>query len=157
MASNIAEVMSSVLFFLLLSYALVLAIFLVDLDAVNGFNILYAYGVLTTFTNFVFQLIIYCRLSENITDDLFASGDLFYESPWYRLPPKLQKLYMLPIQRSQQEFRLSGFGIIECSMRICAAVSYVFLILFICKIDACFEFLADISNGYFLLFADEEL
>lgn len=130
---NIAKVMSPVLFILLLSYAVNLAIFLVDLDAVKGYNILYAYGVTTTFSNFVIQLVIYSRLSENITDDLFASGDLFYELPWYRLPLKLQKLYAMPIHRSQKEFRLSGLGIIECSMRVCASVSCAFLILSIKK------------------------
>lgn len=113
--------MSPVLFFLLLSYAIIIAIFLLDFEAVDEFTFV-VYGMLTAFSNFVMQLVIYSRLSENVTRDLFASGDLFYDSPWYQLAPNLQKLYALPILRSQREFRLTGLGIIECSLRVFASV-----------------------------------
>lgn len=108
--------MSPVLFFLLLSYAIIIAVFLLDFEAADELNLAVC-GMVFAFMNVLMQLIIYCRLSENVTTDLFASGDLFYESPWYQLPPKLQMIYILPLQRPQREFRLTGLGILECSLR----------------------------------------
>lgn len=121
MAQCIADVMSPILFFLLVSYAIAIAVFLLDFEAADHFNLV-VFSMVFILLNFLIQLVLYSRLSENITEDLFASGDLFYESLWYQLPPKLQKLYMLPIQRSQKEFRLKGLGLIECSLGVCASV-----------------------------------
>lgn len=121
-AEHVSDVMSPILFFLLLSYAIIIAVFLLNFEAIDEFT-LTIYGMVSAFIFFLAQLLIYSRLSENITEDLFATGDLFYESPWYQLPPKLQKLYILPIQRSQKVFRLKGLKIIECSMGVCASVS----------------------------------
>lgn len=55
-------------------------------------------------------------LSERITCDLLEAGDCFYNSPWYRLKINQQKLLVIPIQRAQQEVRLKGLGIFECSL-----------------------------------------
>lgn len=114
--------MSPVLFFLLLSYAIIIAVFLLDFDAANELNLAVC-GMVFAFLNFLMQLIIYSCLSEIVTNDLCASGDLFYESPWYQLPPKLRMIYMLPLLRPQREFRLAGLGIIECSLRSFASVT----------------------------------
>lgn len=122
-AEYIADVMSPLLFFLLLSYSIIIAVFLFNVEALDELNFV-VFGILTALSQLVMQLVIYSRLSEYITEDLSATGDLFYESPWYRLSPKQQKLYILPILRSQREFRLMGLGIIECSLRICAAVIF---------------------------------
>lgn len=100
---------------------MMIAIFLIYLGLVNIVSIP-GIGMITTIINLLVQLVIYCAFSEKVTNDLFESGDLFYESPWYRLPVKLQKLYILPVQRSQKEFRLSGLGIIECSLGVFASV-----------------------------------
>lgn len=123
MAENIADVMSPLLFFLLLSYSIIIAVFLFNIEALDEINFV-VFGIFTALSQLVMQLVIYSRLSEYITEDLAATGELFYESPWYQLPSKKQKLYVLPILRPQREFRLMGLGIIECSLRICAAVSF---------------------------------
>lgn len=61
--------------------------------------------------------------SEWITSDLLVIGDLFYESSWYCLPTKQQKLLMLPIQRAERDFRLKSLGLIDCSLVILGSVS----------------------------------
>lgn len=65
---------------------------------------------------------LFCKLSENMTDRLLKIGDVFYKCPWYRLSVRQQKLFLLPIQRGQMEYRISGLGIVECSLAIFTAV-----------------------------------
>lgn len=67
-------------------------------------------------------LYIHCYASEHLTADLMAIGDIFYDSTWYRLPVKQQKLLVLPIQRATQEFRLKGSGLIDCSLAVFLSV-----------------------------------
>lgn len=113
--------MSSILFFQLLISAIDIAIFLVALDS----NIVFNIGGVVAFVgllNVIVPLFIYCKLSENITTDLFATGDIFFECVWYRLPIKQQKIFFHPIQRGQREFRLMGLGISECSLNILSSV-----------------------------------
>lgn len=57
-----------------------------------------------------------CYLSEQITEALGNIGDSFYESAWHDLPPHQQKLTALTMLRSQREFRLTGLGLISCSL-----------------------------------------
>lgn len=124
-ATAISNVMSPILFVLLLSYSITIAIFLVCLGLVNIFS-LTAFATITALTDILTQMVIYCAYSENVTNDLVASGESFYESPWYQLPVKLQQFYILPIQRSQKEFRRSGLGIIECSLGVFVSVGAYF-------------------------------
>lgn len=109
------------LFFSLLSYAVTIALFLFDLELAPLMSFA-SFGLMISLTNLLTQIVLYCTSSENLTYDLIATGDLFYDSTWFQLPIKLQKLYLLPIQRSRKEFRLNGRGIIECSLRVFAAV-----------------------------------
>lgn len=120
-AGVIADVLSVVLFFSLLSYAVTIALFLFDLELAPLMSFA-SFGLMISLTNLLTQIVLYCTSSENLTYDLIATGDLFYDSTWFQLPIKLQKLYLLPIQRSRKEFRLNGRGIIECSLRVFAAV-----------------------------------
>lgn len=64
-------------------------------------------------------------LAEWITTDLLSIADLFYNSPWYRLKSQQQRLIALPIQRAQQEMRLRGLDIFECSLPIFGSVKLV--------------------------------
>lgn len=64
----------------------------------------------------------YYYLSERITADLFKIADIFYNSAWYRLKAKQQRLLVLPIQRAREEVRLTGLGIFECSLPVFATV-----------------------------------
>lgn len=123
MADIIADVMSATLFALLLMYGITIAVFMIGLAATNTFD----FEFLGTFSGTIvilIQLIIYCHLSENVTNHLALTGDLFYESQWFPLPVKLQRVYILPILRSQKDFRVTGLGIIECSLRVFASVRF---------------------------------
>lgn len=72
----------------------------------------------------VAMTIIFCLLSELITAALLRIGDAFYESMWYRLPPRQQKLLGLPIQRSQRVFYFEGLGLIYSSLYTFVRVNY---------------------------------
>lgn len=128
-AEVIADVLSAILFVLLLSYSVTLAAFMVGLDLIESYGIAF-YGLVTASLNILTQMVIYCAFSENMTYDLLITGDYVYESPWYQLPIRLQKLYVLPILRSQRLFRLTGLDIIECSLRVFASVRLLLIFLF---------------------------
>lgn len=65
---------------------------------------------------------VYFYFSERITADLSEVGEIFYNSPWYQLPVKQQKLMTLPIQRAQRVFRLQCLGLCDCSLAVFASV-----------------------------------
>lgn len=65
----------------------------------------------------------YCSASERVTSYLLDVGEMFYNSAWYQLPVKQQKLLVLPIQRAEREFRLSGLGLFDCSLAVFSSVS----------------------------------
>lgn len=107
--------MSDSLFYQLCMCAVVTAINLYSLEA-SGILSLHAmtsfYDLnITLLTTFVF-----CYFSEKLSTDLYGIAEIFYDSMWYRLPAKQQILVIFAIQHSQREFRLSGFGIINCSL-----------------------------------------
>lgn len=118
----IGEVMSPILFYQLLCCAVDIAVVLVAVDM----HQLLRLGTLVSIEGvscMLFQTFFFCKLSESITSKLYSIGDIFYEANWYTLPVRQQKWLILPIQRSQREFRLKGFGIIDCSLWIFLSVS----------------------------------
>lgn len=120
LAHDIAQIMSPILFPQLFICAIDIAILLIAIDS-HVFSITSAMLAVGLF-NILIPLFIYCKLSENITFDLFRSGDLFFECAWYHLPIKQQHLFIVPIQRAQRGFRLMGLGIIECSLSMFLSV-----------------------------------
>lgn len=62
------------------------------------------------------SMFVYCELSERLTITLNEIQNIFYESPWYQMPVKLQKSMTLPIQRAAVEFRLQSLGLVDCSL-----------------------------------------
>lgn len=82
-----------------------IAVALVDLAVVLGLTFAYFY------------------LSEWISAYLLEIGDVFYDSLWYRWSLQQQRLLVLPIQRSQREFRLKSLGLFDCSLAFFASVS----------------------------------
>lgn len=61
-------------------------------------------------------------LSERLTSNLLEIGDIFYNSAWYRLPVKRQRLLMLPIERGHSVFRLRALALFDCSLDNFASV-----------------------------------
>lgn len=99
----------------------------VGLELVSLLPVVVALGILASIFNLLTQMMIYCAFSENLTYDFCTTGEIFYNLLWYQFSIKLQKLYVLPLLRSQREFRLSGLGIIECSLRVLASVNIICL------------------------------
>lgn len=107
--------MSVPLFANLLCCAIVIAFNLLLLEVSDHIDLSIVaslYNMSATMT----MTIIFCFLSEHITAVLLNVGDVFYESMWYRLPTRQQKLLGLALSRSQREFRLKGLGMIYCSL-----------------------------------------
>lgn len=125
-AALISDVMSAALFVLLLMYAVTVAVTLiaVETDSLLDLTFFAAFG---GFLHILAQMGVYCKLSENVTSDLDETGDAFYETHWYSLKIKFQKYYVLPIQQSHKEFRITGLGIVECSLRALTSVSQTHL------------------------------
>lgn len=58
----------------------------------------------------------FCFLAELITANLFHIGGIFYDSLWYQLPAKQQRIVIFPIQRGGRGFRFRSLGLIDCSL-----------------------------------------
>lgn len=122
LANATADSMSIVLFSQLFLSAIELGfcIFVINSNRLTRFETIAAsVGCMTV----LISTFVYCALSENVTKDMAAIGDGVYECVWYRLPVKQQKLFLLPIQRSQKEFRMSGLGFVRCSLNAFTSVS----------------------------------
>lgn len=129
MAKTFHEIMSPTLFYNLLFCSINTATVFVSINMNNLFS-------MATFISLEGIIIItsptffYCSLSEVVTSELFSIGDYFYGIAWYRLPVKQQQFLRLPIQRSQKEFRLKGFGLMSCSL-----MAFIGVRVFCCSRD----------------------
>lgn len=123
-ATLIGEIMTIGLFFQLLICAISLAVYLVAIASNAAATITFAV-ILVGISVTLISTYMYCYLSERVTTTLEVIGDAFYEFTWYRLPPKQQSLFLLPIQRTQIYFRLTGLGIVDCSLGVFLSVSIV--------------------------------
>lgn len=90
------------------------------MDAANMLDKIFA---LTNFGAVLQLTFAYFLLSDWITSDLMAIDEFFYNSPWYRLPARQQRLLTLPMQRAHREIRLTGLGLVDCSLPVFAAVN----------------------------------
>lgn len=117
--------MSPAIFYQLLLCAVILAVYLFIIQ-MNALFSLATFVSIQGILSVLGPTYIYCMLSENVTIKLYDIGDCFYEFGWYRLPIKQQKLFLLPIQRSQSEFRMMGLGLVDCSLGVFSAVCVYF-------------------------------
>lgn len=114
-SNNIPIIMSEILFYQLVMCAIATAINLYALQS-NGIFTVHAITSTYDLASVLTATFIYCYLSEMLTCDLSGICEIFYNSAWYQLPAKQQKLVFYTIQHSQRSFRLRGIGIIECSL-----------------------------------------
>lgn len=114
--------MSTIFFYQLLLCAVIVALYLSMMASSNlfSFNIIVCLAAMSTV---LLPTFFYCKLSESVTFDLELIGDTFYECSWYYLHPKQQQMFVLPIQRAQNCFRMTGLGIVECSLNAFSFVS----------------------------------
>lgn len=118
--------MSVSLFFQLLICAASLAVYLVGLEA-SSFLELSFYVTLSGITVALVPTYLFCLLSENVSLDLGAIGASFYDCAWYQLPVRQQLMFVMPIQRGQQTYHMSGLDLVDCSLRAFTMVSRSFI------------------------------
>lgn len=121
--------MSGIVFVLFLSCVVFLTSSFLSLDqtSVIDFNLLVKFYGLTLY---LFTCYLYSRFSENITTNSLQIGEYAYDSVWYDVPIKQQKAIILIVARSQKEFRLTGCGMVDCSLATFLAVIIKFLFVF---------------------------
>lgn len=112
---NIRNLISGVLFDVLVGCTLYLALLLFSLDQSFVIDIQLLFNI----NCLLIHLIIcytYCYLFERITLKSFQIGEDAHNLMWYKMNGDQQRAMILIIQRSQIEFRLSGLGLIDCSL-----------------------------------------
>lgn len=107
--------MTGILFFQLLGSVVIIAltIFAFDQPCPTYTHLLVNVNV---FASTMIMCYVYCYFSERFTERAFDIGDMSYNSLWYKMSMKEQKLVGLVIRQAQKEFRMSGYGIIKCSL-----------------------------------------
>lgn len=116
--ANIKSIMGGALFYELAGCATYVAISLFAIDrSLQNINLNTLINIYCLLTSLVFNFFI-CSYSEDLTQRSLDVADIIYDSNWYRLQYKQQKLLIMSIQRSQRIFRLKGFQIVDCSMEI---------------------------------------
>lgn len=126
-------IMSEIIFVALLTSMLIFAFNLYGLESNDLFSIQSAVG-LALVLGLLPLIFAYCFLAESITVNLYDIGDIFYDSPWYRLPAKHQRIVILPIQRAGREFCFLCLGLVDCSL---ATFSSVWFIIFNYTLPSC--------------------
>lgn len=63
-----------------------------------------------------------CNYSSNVMSKVNTIDDLAFNAHWYAYPVADQKLFPLVIQRTQKPVRMTGYGVIICSMETFLAV-----------------------------------
>lgn len=67
----------------------------------------------------VSMVYILCHFAEKLSNQSFnVTRIIYYDLVWYNLSVERQKCMVLPICRSQESFKLTGYGIFDCSMEI---------------------------------------
>lgn len=107
--------MSGVLFYQLLSCILFLALSFLFVDKAERFDTALVLN-LQCLVMYMLVCYLYCDLSEQITGHSIEIGDIVYASLWYESTPRHREALALIILRSQKEFRLKGFGLVNCSL-----------------------------------------
>lgn len=121
LARSIGNIMSAGLFFQLLVCAVSLAVYMFGIETNQTFGMQFVSSIIGLFS-LVASTYFYCFFSEKYTSDLGQIAFNFYQFAWYRLPPRQQKYFVMPIQRAHKELRLTGLGLVECSLKIFASV-----------------------------------
>lgn len=125
----VADIQSTILFVQLVLCAVTIAMCLFSIDANGVFSMAFI-ASLAGLNSVLTPTFAYCLLSENVTWNLHLVANHFYDFAWYHLPAKQQKLFVLPIRRAQREFRMTGHGIIPCSLSVFSSVNIEFFSIF---------------------------
>lgn len=146
--------MSVIIFNVLLSCVLFFVLILLALDrfSTTDLNLLINMNCLVAYLVICY---VNCHFSESITTKSFEIGDIIYNNLlWYEMSIKERKVVTLIIQQSQKEFRLTGLGLVDCSLARFLAVRNNFLhSRFLTKTNyLCLFQILKTSQSYFLIF-----
>lgn len=122
---NIRDSMSGNLFSLLVSCILYLALILFSFDQSTVID-MKQFGNFFCFFTYLIIGYLYCHFSEKITINSFRIHEYAYRSSWNKMTMQQQKAIMLIIGQSQREFRLTGLGLIDCSLATFLEVKTIF-------------------------------
>lgn len=111
---NICHSMSGNLFSVLFNCVIFFALTLFSLEQTTVKNIQLLIKLIGLFS-YLIIIYTYCYFSEAITTNSFKIGADAYDSLWNEMTMRQQKAIILVISRSQQEFRLTGLGLVDCS------------------------------------------
>lgn len=113
LAETLRDIMEWILFFQISTCAIAIAFSLFVLENTLSFETYIALLDLYATLELVFS---YSYIAQRIIADLLKIGNIMYDSPWYRLPTKQQKLLTLSIRRAERELRFKCLGIFDCSL-----------------------------------------
>lgn len=113
--------MSASLFFQLLACAVSLAGYMFGMETNLSLSMDF-FACVFGLAGFIATTFVYCLFSEYITHDLSAIGGIFYGVAWYQLSLEQQQLFRLPLQRANKIYRLTGCGLVPCSLDSFASV-----------------------------------
>lgn len=109
------DIISGVLFYQLLSCISFLALSFLFVDHAERIDTALVVTLLCV-TMYLVICYAYCDVSEQITAKSLEIRSIVYASLWYEAPPKQREAMALMILRSQKDFRLKGFGLINCDL-----------------------------------------
>lgn len=113
--------MEEMIFFVILTSIIVIAFNLFAMESSDWMSLQTIVGIGTLSCLLPLDFV-YCFCSEMVAACLYEIGDIFYDSAWYRLPVKYQRLTILPIQRAGREMQFKCLGLVECSLAMFATV-----------------------------------
>lgn len=115
---NVADLMSAPFFFEILVSILILANVLLAIDQAGGIDSSF-WIVLNASSVFFIVSYAYCHLSEKITSMPSDNADILYCGEWYKIPNLTdRKAVAMVIMRSQRGYRISGLGMVDCSLEV---------------------------------------
>lgn len=111
----ICGLLSAVVFGVLVTCIIFLALILFSLDQTDQINFALLLNLigLSTYLSIAY---IYSYFSDTMTANSYKIGDATYNSVWNRMSVEQQKAIMLIIRRSQKKIRLTGLGMVDCSL-----------------------------------------
>lgn len=121
MAESLCSMMEVTLFFKTLSCIIAIAFNLYVLEVSGTVNMEAVVAIVDMLLSIAVTFVCF-YIAEWISIYMLDIADIFYDSPWYRLPVEQQKLLVLPIQRAQRQFRLKGLGMFDCSLAVFSSV-----------------------------------
>lgn len=128
---NIQIIFSGAFFFQIVVCAIFIATILSSLDQ-NLQNMSYEFVI--NINCLVLEILlnyISCSYAQSVTSNAFEVADVIYDTLWYQLPMKQQKMICMTIRLAQKPVYLQGYKIFTCSMETFLTVSKQFELKFI--------------------------